>query len=261
MMSYDIIGNIAIMKFTDGTPLSERKSSAEKILAKHKNITTVLAKASDVQGRLRTIKTRHLAGIKTTEAVYKENGCTFFLDVNTCYFSPRLSEERKRLVAECKRGERVMVMFGGVAPYAITIAKGKPSVKEVVSVEIGRECSKYAARNVIKNKVEGKVQIIQGDVKKQIPKLTGAGVVFDRIIMARPNLEETFIKTALRVAKKGTIIHYHGFAHENEREKMVKDLEEETKREERRVKILSVMRVGDIAPGKYRYRVNLKILN
>jgi tRNA (guanine37-N1)-methyltransferase len=260
-MTYDVIGNICVMKFEEGKKLAEKKKAAQTILTRHKNIQTVVEKVGIVKGRLRTIKAKWLAGEKTLEATYKENGCILEFNIETCYFSPRLSEERKRIAAQCKPGERILVMFGGVAPYAIVIAKTRPLIKKVVSVELGRECNKYAKRNVEKNKVGGKVEIMGGDVKKVLPKMQKSGEIFDRIVMARPNLKETFLKYALMVAKKSTEIHYHGFCHELERENLIRKIEEECMREGRKIKILSVSKAGDIAPGKYRYRVDFKILN
>ncbi|PIN92667.1 hypothetical protein COU61_01385 [Candidatus Pacearchaeota archaeon CG10_big_fil_rev_8_21_14_0_10_35_13] len=262
MASYEVIGSIAVMKFPEEEKISikEKKKVAEKLLEKN-NVKTVVEKIGRIKGRLRTLKTKHLAGIKTLTTIHKENGCLMKVNIETCYFSPRLSEERKRIMKECKNNEKVLVMFGGVAPYAIVIAKNKKEVKEVVSVEIGKECSKYAQENVRMNKQEKKVRIIQGDVKKIIPRLKEKGEKYDRIIMTRPNLKETFIKYALMVAKKGGMIHYHGFSHEEDKEEMVKELLEEINNERRKVKVLKVMKVGDIAPRKYRWRIDMKILN
>ena len=260
-MTYDVLGNIAIIKFDEDKKTEEKKRIAQTILERHKNIRTVLEKLGKVSGRLRTIKTKYLVGERTKESEYKENGCVFRFNVETCYFSPRLSEERKRLTNECKEKEKILVMFGGVAPYAIIIAKNKKGIKKVVSVELGKECNKYAKINIKKNKVEGRVEIIAGDVKKIMPKMKKKKERFDRIIMARPNLEESFIKYALMVSKKGTIIHYHGFCHEEEKEKMADSLMKEINKEGRKAEILNVIKVGDIAPRKYRYRINMKIMN
>ncbi len=259
-MSYDVIGNIAILKFEGEVKNDYKKRFAKKLLQFHPNIKTVLEKSERVKGRLRTIKTKYLAGEKTKEAEYKENGCVFKFDVEKCYFSPRLSEERKRITEKCKSGEKILVMFGGVAPFAIVIAKNKPQIKKIVSVELGKECSKYAKINVKLNKLEKKVETIQGDVKKVLPKLKKKKEIYDRIIMSRPNLKETFLKSALVVARKGTIIHYYGFCHENDKEKLIKQIREECEKNKQKIKILGITKAGDIAPRKFRYRVDFKIL-
>ncbi len=260
-MSYDVIGNIALMKFEKDVKKDSKKLLAKKLLERHPNLRTVLEKSERVKGRLRTIKTKHLAGEKTLECEYKENGCIFRFDLEKCYFSPRLSEERKRLIGKCKNGEKILVMFGGVAPYAIEIAKNKQKIDEITSVELGKECNKYAKINLKLNKLEGRIKLIQGDVKKVLPILKRKKEKYDRIIMTRPNLKETFIKYALMVTKKGTIIHYHGFVHEEEKEELLEQIRKECEKNKKKIKILDVIKAGDIAPRKYRYRVDIKLLN
>src|SRR3989344_9186408 len=94
MASFDILGNIALVKFPEKTTAKEKKRFALEILERQKSVSTVVEKAERFKGRLRTIKTRHLAGDKTKEVLYKENGCEFRFNIETCYFSSRLSSER-----------------------------------------------------------------------------------------------------------------------------------------------------------------------
>ncbi len=252
MPSYDTVGDIAIVKF--GKESVKQKKTFAKQLLERKNIKVVVEKADRIKGRLRTAKMKHLAGEKRKDTLYKENRCSFRLNVETCYFSSRLSEERKRISEKIKKNDRVLVMFAGVAPFSIIIAK-KTKCKEVVSVEISRECSKYAKRNVEINKLDN-VQVIQGDVKK---KTKGLGK-FDVIVMARPNLKETFLKYGLQAAKKGSVIYYYGFCHVDEKKKMIDRLKEEAAAEKRKIKIMKVVKAGDIAPYKFRWRVEIKVL-
>lgn len=193
MSAYDIVGNIAVIKFPKGIKINEKKKFAERFLEEHNSIRTVVEKSDKFSGRLRTQKTKWLAGEKTKEVLYKENGCVFRFNVDTCYFSPRLASERKEVASLVKKGENVLVMFGGVAPFAIVIAKNSKAGK-IFSVELGHECSKYARENVKRNKLEDKVEIVQGDVQKCVPKI---GKKWDRIVMARPNLKNSFFRCCL----------------------------------------------------------------
>jgi len=268
---YDIIGNIAIVKFSRGAKLGEKKKFALQFLKGHKSIRTILEKSERFKGRLRTLRTKFVAGEKTKEVLYKENGCTFRFNVESCYFSPRLASERLEIAKLVKKGEKVLVMFGGVAPFAIVIAKlAKPA--KVVSVELGKECSKYALQNVKMNKVD--VEIVQGDVRKVLPKLKenakkssifGASKTksfegFDRIVMARPNLKDSFLDVAFKVIKNRGIIHYYGFYRESDKDEMLRMILEEAKRAKKKIKILNVKKAGDIGVRKFRYRADLKIL-
>lgn len=256
MAPYDVLGNIALVKFPKGTTMHEKKRFAVLFMQEHPRITTVLEKTGKIAGRLRTPTSRWLGGEKTKEALYAENGCVFRLEVDTCYFSPRLAEERKLIAGLVRKGERVLVLFGGVGPFAIVIAK-KNKAKEVVSVELGKEPSRYALENVKRNKVA--VAVVQGDVNRILPRFAKQGKVFDRIVMARPNLKATFLSSTLRVVKKGTRIHYYGFCHETELEDMQQALVREGKEKGKKLQIVGTKKAGDIGTRKYRYRIDLVV--
>ena len=256
MANYDLLGNIAIVKFPKEAKKEEKLRKAETLL-KNPSIKTVLEKTNKVSGRLRTIKTKYILGEKTKIAEYRENGCVFKFNVETCYFSPRLANERIEIARMVKKNENVLVMFAGVAPFSIVIAKvAKP--KKIISIELGKECCRYAEENVIKNRVENTIRVLQGDVKRIIPSLKEK---FDFIVMARPNLKESFIKEALAVSKKGTRIIYYGFSSEEKKDVMVKELLQETNKLKRKIKILDVKEAGDIAPYEHRYRIEMTVEN
>ena len=52
-VSYDILGNIALIKFPFDMKLSEKKKFSEKFLKKNRSVRTILEKVSKFQGRLR----------------------------------------------------------------------------------------------------------------------------------------------------------------------------------------------------------------
>ncbi|MEK6911164.1 MAG: hypothetical protein AABW82_05315 [Nanoarchaeota archaeon] len=256
---YDIIGNLAVVKFDRNQNAKSKKQFADKLLKSHNHIKTVLEKVSKFSGRLRTNKTKFVAGEKSKEALYRENGCEFRFNIDTCYFSPRLGSERKEIADLCTKGEKVLVLFGGVAPFAIVIAKNS-KVEKVVSVELGRECSKYALENVKRNKLIGRVEIVQGDVKRILPRMKEN---YDRIVMARPNLKDDFLDVTFKRIKKNGIIHYYGFYDETEMlAHVLEDLiEKRAKEAGKKIKILNIKKAGDIGIRKYRYRVDVKVVN
>ena len=257
MRGQDILGNIAILKFDWQTSMAAKKKEAMRFLKERKGVRTVLEKTGKFSGRLRTLRTRWLAGEKNLEALYKENGCEFRFNVESCYFSSRLASERKEIASMTRKGEDVLVLFGGVAPFAIVIAK-LSQAKRVVSVELGRECSKYAELNVKRNKLGKIVSIVQGDVRKKLPKMKEK---FSRIVMARPNLKDSFLDVSFPRVKKGGVIHYYGFYNEADLDKMKELIADEAKKAKRKIKILGIKKAGDIGAYKFRYRVDLKILN
>jgi tRNA (guanine37-N1)-methyltransferase len=280
MGAYDIYGNIAVLKFRRGVLLREKKKVALRFLEEHKSVSTVLEKVEKFSRRLRTQKTKWLAGEKTKEALYRENDCVFRFNVDSCYFSPRLASERKEIALKVKKGENVLVMFGGVAPFAIVIGK-LSKASRIDSVELGRECNKYAKENVKRNKVE--VKIVQGDVRRVIGKgkvnaqesvILGATkpgtaparrmrqgfVGYNRIIMARPNLKDNFLDVAFSRIRKGGVIHYYGFCLESEKGKLREMILREAKKARMKIKIMKIKKAGEIGTKKFRYRIDLKVL-
>lgn len=252
---YDVLGNIAIVKFDRKQKEKDKKKFAQELLENNKSIRSVLEKSKKFSGRLRTLKTKYILGEKTKEALYRENGCEFRFNVETCYFSPRLASERKEIADMIKKGEEVLVLFGGVAPFATIIAKtGKPKV--VVSVELGKDCSRYALENAKRNKVD--VRVIQGDVRRVLPRMREK---FDRIVMARPNLKDSFLDVSLPRARKNAVVHYYGFYEEDKLGEMKEMIEKEAKKAKRKIKIMKVKKAGDIGVRKFRYRADIKLLN
>jgi len=258
MASYDIIGNIAIIKSElAGKPKTKKQKLTEaKKLLKQPSIKTVLEKATEVKGRLRTFKTKHLAGEKNLITIHKENNCQFKLNIEACYFSPRMSNERKEIARKIKKSQNVLVMFSGIGGYPIVIQKlSKP--KHITTIEISRECNKYAKENRKLNKIpKSSITIIQGDVKKKLPSSK-----FDIIVMVRPNLKTTFLEQALSVSKKDTKIIYYGFVRANKLSTLKKQLLDEATKLKRKIKIQKVVKAGEIAPYKFRYRLEIKVLS
>lgn len=254
MVSYDQIGSIAIIK-SEGKTKNQIAREAKKLLNRP-STRTVLEKATNVKGRLRTIKTKHLAGDKNLLTIHKENNCQFKLNVETCYFSPRLSNDRKDISKKIKKKDKVLVMFAGVGAYPIIIKK-LANPKHITSIEINKACNKYFKENLKLNKISNEdIKIIQGDVKKKINKELGK---FDVIVMARPNLKTTFLEQALKASKKSTRIFYYGFCNQDDLKNLKNSLLLEAKQLKRKIKITKVIKAGDIAPYKFRYRIEIKV--
>lgn len=256
--SFDVLGNVAIVNFPLNFGLKDKKRFANKLLKKHKGIKTVLEKSGKVKGRLRKPTTRYLAGEKTKEVLYKENNCIFRFNIDTTYFSPRLSNERKEIASMIKKDDKVLVMFAGVAPYSIVIAKNSKA-KKVYSNEINREANKYAKLNIKLNNVQDKVELVSGDAKKVVEKLKEGKNKFDKIIMPRPKLKDTFLEQAFALSKKNTRIYYYGFCKIGEENLIVDKIKKEAERNKKKIKILKIKKAGEIAPYKIRVRIDFLV--
>lgn len=271
--AFSVLGNIAVVNFSEDTKIMDKRKFAQKILKEQKNITTVLEKVGNFSGRLRKMKTKYLAGKKTKEVLYKENNCVFRFNIDTTYFSPRLSNERKEIAKLIKKNENVFVMFAGVSPFSIVIAKNSKA-KKIFSNELNREANKYGELNIERNKLKDKVELVQGDVKKVVmsnvdtqgrtPKNSFQEFLqrakFDVIIMPRPNLKDTFLESAFKLSKRKTRIYYYGFCKIGEEDLIVEEIKEEAKKFKKKIKILKVKKAGEIAPYKIRLRVDFVVL-
>lgn len=255
---YSILGNIAVVNFPDRTSKTEKKKFAQKILKLNNSVRTVLEKSGKFSGRLRKMKTSFLAGENTKEVLYRENNCVFRFNIDSTYFSPRLSNERKEVSAMIKPNSEVLVMFAGVAPFPIVIAKNSKA-KKIYSNEINREANKYAELNIELNKLKDRVELISGDIKKVAEKINEKK--FDVIVMPRPQLKDSFLKQAFMLSKKNTLIIYYDFCRIEDKEKIVDLVKSEAKKAKKKIKILRVKNAGEIAPYKTRLRIDFKVLN
>ncbi len=263
MADYDLIGNIAIIK---AEKFGEKKSRAEKVeearaILTRPSIKTVLEKSTHVKGRLRKIQTKFIAGEKNKVVLYRENNCVFTFNVDECYFSPRLAHDRKEIAEKIKKTDSVLCLFAGVGAYPIVINKTvRP--KKIVAIEISKACCSYFKKNLVLNNVSSDaIAIIQGDVKKKIgPGLMKKYGRFDVIVMTRPNLKESFLKPALFAAKKGTRVFYHAFCHEKEIGELTENLKQEARKLKKSIAIKKITAVGNIAPYKYRYRIEIVVV-
>ena len=207
---FDQYGSIAVIDIDDALRHKE-KEVARAIMDSNQNIKTVVAKAGPVHGIYRTREYRYVAGRRTFMAEHRENGCTFRFDVRKAFFSNRLSYERARVRDLSKPKENVMVMFAGVGPFAIEIAKANKDSK-VVAVELNRDAYGYMLGNIALNKTSN-VSAILSDVKELPPEYDNYA---DRIIMPLPQSSLEFLDDAFRIAKDGATVHLYMFGKKEE---------------------------------------------
>jgi tRNA (guanine37-N1)-methyltransferase len=257
--SFNILGNVAVVNFSDTTTIAEKKKFAQEILDKNNFIKTVLEKSGKFHGRLRKMETKHIAGEKNKEVLYKENNCSFRFNIDRTYFSPRLSNERKEIADLIKKDSEVLVMFAGVAPFSIVIAKNSRP-KRVYSNEINKEANKYAELNAEINGVKNRIEFVNGDIKKVALKLKKENKKFDFIVMPRPNLRESFLEQAFMLSKKGTKVYYYDFCKVDETDLIVEKIKKQAEKFKRQVKVLKVKSAGETAPYKIRIRVDFTVL-
>jgi tRNA (guanine37-N1)-methyltransferase len=199
--SYDIIGDIAVVKFPDELiPYAELIGDA--LLKTVPSLRAVMMDLG-VKGELRVRDIRMIAGKGPSETVHKEFGVTMIADPGKAYFNPRLSTERMRIASMVKDNEIIIDMFAGVAPFPLVIAKHSgPSV--IYSIDLNEDAVELMHRNIKLNKASNIIPIC-GDATKVIKELPSA----DRIIMNLPQIADSFLSDALSNLKFGGTVHMH----------------------------------------------------
>lgn len=208
--SFDILGDIAIIKTPSNNKLN-MEVIAKQIMQVHKNVKSVFMQTSAVGGDFRVRQLMLLAGEEKTSTQYKESSCTFAVDVEKCYFSPRLSYERTRIASLVRAGEVVVNMFSGVGCFSVIIAKKVPQTK-IYSIDINPIAFECMQQNIKINHVYGKVIPLLGDSKEIVQ--TNLHGIADRVLMPLPEKALKYLPVAvLALKKEGGWIHYHDFQH------------------------------------------------
>ena len=169
LRAYDVIGDIAIVEIPDSMA-EKRRLVGETLLSLNKKVKCVFEKRGEVSGVHRTRKLVHLAGEKRTETIHREYGCSFSLDIEKVFFSPRLATERKRIAGMVGDGEKVFDMFCGVGPFSIIISKYS-GAKEIHASDINEYAIAYLKKNIQLNRVKNVVPYRGDALKISIPSM------------------------------------------------------------------------------------------
>ena len=210
--AFDQIGEIIILRIPESL-LLKKKMIGKVLLEKVKTAKSVFYQSSPVEGDYRIRQLELLAGEDSTQTEYKEHGCRFMVDVEKTFFSPRLSTERQRIADLISDGETVINMFGGIGMFSIVAAKKKNC--HVYNIDINPVAVELCSKNILLNKLKGRVESIEGDAAESIEKrLSGKG---DRVLMLLPERSDEFVDSAIRACKDEGIIHYYCHIHSDKK--------------------------------------------
>ncbi len=259
--SFDIIGSkqkaVAIIEIPENLEQSE-EVIAEAIMRVHGNVASVLAKESERTGEYRTRELRLVAGDADTEVVHKEGGCLLKLDPRMVYFSPRESTERERIAKVVKDGEEILVMFSGIGPLPICIAKRHGSVR-ATAVELNPVAHNYCVENIHLNRVGDRVEAIRGDVDEVCRNLDEE---YDRVLMPLPKGAYRFLDIAISLLRDRGVLHFYHWAPETDlftgSEKLVAQAAEDAGR---RAEVVDRVRVSQYSPRCWKVRLDARIVS
>ena len=204
--SYERLGEIIILDEDDP---DRAREIADAMVASDIPVETVVNRASKVKGDLRVRDWEVLVG-ETTEAVHREYGCEFLVDIAEVYFSPRLATERHRVVQQVESGEQAFDMFAGVGPFAVPMAKRGA---EVVGCDLNPVAVEYLRENAERNGVADRVTGIAGDVREVATDWEGWA---DRLVANLPHSANDFVDTAVALAGDDCVLHYYDIQHEDD---------------------------------------------
>ncbi|MBX0303735.1 class I SAM-dependent methyltransferase [Haloarcula salinisoli] len=197
--SYERLGDLVIIDEDDP---ERAQRIADAIVASDLPVEGVLNRASKIKGTERVRDWEILAG-DTTEAVHREYGCAFELDLAEVYFSPRLATERHRVVEQVREGEQAFDMFAGVGPFVVPFAKRGGTC---VGTDINERAIEYLRDNAARNGVADRITALCGDVRELAADYEGWA---DRIVMNLPHSADEFLATAVELAGDDCTIHYY----------------------------------------------------
>ena len=257
--SFVLVGDIAII---EAYSKKEEKALVKKIISIYPRIKAVLKKESETKGKYRRKKYKIVfkdlkkvkeSGLGVSETLHKEHGCSYLLDIRKVFFNPRQSTIREHITGQVKPGERVLVMFSGVGPYPIMIAK-KVNCK-VTGVELNPVAHSYAVENVRINKVQESVELIQADVRKA--RLKGR---FDRVIMPLALDAYKYLDVAFKYCKPGGVIHTYS---REEKQTLYETIEKEVakaaKKAGRKAKVVDKWVIHPYSPAMSKVCLGVKV--
>lgn len=247
--SFDIIGDVVILEIPE--ELEDEKYLIGEAALKFTRRKSVYRKKSEIKGIVRTRELEHLAGEDQSVTIHKEYDSKIMLDVKRVYFSPRLATERKIITDQVQNGEIIIDMFAGVGPFAINITR-KHNV-HIYAIDINPHAIYYLKKNITLNKLQGRIEPIQGDVAEVLKNIN---IKADRIIMNLPGTAYEFLPIAVEHLKTGGTLHYYQFSRDFK--DPMKKIEESAY--PRGVEILDKRKVKSRSPGVWHVAVDVKII-
>ena len=282
---FDVVGDIAILNTMPPGDEAEREVVGKAIMARNKAIKMCVARASSLSGTERSPNDAlvTIAGVKRSPLIttHSEYGVKCVVDLEHCFFSPRMGHERLRICQQVARGERVLVLFCGVGMDCLQLA-GRTEAESVIAVELNPvavKCARRGQRMLERNKAvktigaAERLQIIEGDVMNVLPTLKRKS--FDRIVAPRPKEGSfdgdlgsgdggvDFLEHMLPLLKPdGGEIHWYDFAADHELpscERTRETLQKGCDKCGLDMEVIHVAQVGSIAKRQFRVCMDVRL--
>ncbi len=244
--AFDQMGDLVVLKVPE--PLWDHRHVLGQAILDFLPGARAVFHDHGVQGEFRTRKLEPLAGDEDPETTVTENGVRLRVDVTRAYFSPRLGDERARVTESARPGERVIDLFGGVAPLGVQLAR---KGVEVVSIDLNPAAVVLARLNAALNRVP--LEALHGDARAVAAGLAPA----DRVVMNLPHGAKHFLDVAAAATKPGGTVHYHEILPDAELERRTRELVDAFADLGRRATVTNVRHVRAYSPVEGHYALDL----
>jgi len=244
--SYQILGDIMLIKFKPKIKHEIKEKVARAILNKIHNIKTV-CEIKKVVGEFRQPKTSFLAGNGSFVTIHKEHGILYKLDVSKIMFSKGNLFERQRLIKQIGANETIVDMFAGIGYFSLGLAKFS-GAKKIYAIEKNPVAFEFLKENIKLNKIKN-IRPILGDCKK-ISEQKDMQNIADRVIMGYLPNTRSFLSNAFKFLKPKGIVHYHDVFRKDELwKKPIEILNKCADKNNCKIKIISKKIVKSYAPN------------
>lgn len=248
--SYQIIGNVLLLKLMKIKSLKEKKKVASAIMGMMPYIRTV-CEISGVEKELRLPEIKKLAGSETI-TVHKEHGILYKLDVAKIMFSKGNLNERQRLIKLVNKNETITDMFAGIGYFSLGLAKFS-GARKIIAIEKNPVAFDYLKENIGLNKIKN-ISPVLGDNRK----ISGMERKADRVIMGYFPKTDEFLPYALAMLKDKGVIHFHNAYKEDDLwKKPLKEIEKACAGFS--YKILMKKKVKSIAPRTWHVVMDVEV--
>ena len=204
---------------------------------------------------------------------HMEFGVRMVIDLDACFFSPRLASERQRLCQAVQEDERVLVAFAGCGPEVLQLLS-HTEAKEVVAVELNAAAVQCLRRSLEMMQFSssdgtdyGRVSVLDGDLRELARTLPQQH--YHRILAPRPKNTgdgdvdlgdggAEFLDVLLPLLQENGVCHWYDFAADWELpscDRTTKTLQDACHRHHRTCKVERVAAANRRTIAERQYRV------
>ena len=238
--------------------VSRKETSVPTTSKKRKKIVgvrSVCNKFGEITGKFREPQIEVLAGSEDTVVTHVEHGIRYRFDIRKVMFAKGNLSERVRYPPLVKDGEVIVDMFAGLGYFSLAMGK-LASPAKIYSVELNPVSFGFLVENVKLNGINC-IEAINGDCREVVDGLVEEGVRADRVLMGYLPPPKEFLPWALKIVKKGGIVHYEDILTvsnvEEESKKVVEMINEVAAEYGKKVELAHLQDVKSYGPMTHHY--------